>query len=664
MLAAVLVASLLLQQLPGRNGLAGRLHPPLQSIQPCNVTVDFPPNQTPCTENSVIIGNPCINPLTAKFLEVEGQCTARQTAGQGLIKVYGFNSNTQVVITGLTAEDIKRAADFFVHMPRQDLRSSEIIVTASGSYVRLESEEMFTNKPSICAACGNGVLDAGEQCDGTASSITNCAVFGLQGTVSCTPTCQIDTSPCTQPPPASLCGNGVINAGEECDKLSFGSLRTCQDLNFGTGSLGCTSDCQLNFTPCFVCGNGVINPGEECDTNSFGALTPQCTSLGFTSGAIICTSSCRLNTSNCTTTTPPSCGNGMLDAGEFCEGPVFGAISSCTNLSFTTGSIACTPDCRLNVSGCTTCGNSLVEPGEECDTTAGSRTCQYYNFTNGRVRCINCSYQANCYNQTTPPPVTLCGNSIVEAGEQCDSSNFGGATCQSLGIPGGQINCTNQCKIVCSITSQPPPLCGNGVLNAGEECDGIAGSKTCQELGYKDGTVACADCKLSPHCYNQTVIPPPPPPPPPPPDGHRYCGDGIVQPGEQCDGSVKGVYCSQFGYLQGTLSCTKDCRLDLSGCRNATVTLQPQVEKPMALRSAWWSILVVVALAMSIAYYAYRKHQAALLQKKNIKLYVSKALAAGLRRNEVVQKLVERGWSRKDIDASISEVLKEKLKLK
>jgi cysteine-rich repeat protein len=53
---------------------------------------------------------------------------------------------------------------------------------------------------------------------------------------------------------------------------------------------------------------------------------------------------------------------------------------------FTDGTLACTPDCRYNTAGCTTCGNHVPEVGEECDdgnTTAGdgcSPTCQHENL--------------------------------------------------------------------------------------------------------------------------------------------------------------------------------------------------------------------------------------------------------------------------------------------
>ncbi|HIH17543.1 MAG TPA: hypothetical protein HA282_04485 [Nanoarchaeota archaeon] len=39
----------------------------------------------------------------------------------------------------------------------------------------------------------------------------------------------------------------------------------------------------------------------------------------------------------------------------------------------------------------------------------------------------------------------VCGNNIMEPGEQCDGDDLGGATCSSLGFTGGSLGCTSTC---------------------------------------------------------------------------------------------------------------------------------------------------------------------------------------------------------------------------
>jgi hypothetical protein len=70
---------------------------------------------------------------------------------------------------------------------------------------------------------------------------------------------------------------------------------------------------------------------------------------------------------------------------------------------------------------------------------------------------------------------------VIDAGEQCDRSNFNGETCESL-VPGtyGQLSCDPSCVIR---TSSCMPLCGNGIVDQGEQCDGgNLNGATCDSL--------------------------------------------------------------------------------------------------------------------------------------------------------------------------------------
>jgi hypothetical protein len=64
------------------------------------------------------------------------------------------------------------------------------------------------------------------------------------------------------------------------------------------------------------------------------------------------------------------------------------------------------------------------------------------------------------------PP--LCGNGVVEPGESCDGTAHGGQSCKSLGFDGGQLRCT----LACAFDTLLCTRCGNGKVEAGERCDG------------------------------------------------------------------------------------------------------------------------------------------------------------------------------------------------
>jgi hypothetical protein len=95
----------------------------------------------------------------------------------------------------------------------------------------------------------------------------------------------------------SLCGNGTIDQGEQCDGKALAGL-TCQSppFNFPKGKLQCTQ-CHFDVTKCSTCGNDAINGSEQCDGTDLGGNS--CETLGFTGGSLACTSDCKLTTAGC-----------------------------------------------------------------------------------------------------------------------------------------------------------------------------------------------------------------------------------------------------------------------------------------------------------------------------------------------------------------------------
>ncbi len=111
--------------------------------------------------------------------------------------------------------------------------------------------------------CGNGVLDPGEECDGSNLNEKTCADVVLNkpsGTLSCTATCTFDTSQCTAPE----CGNGTREGTEECDGTDLGG-KTCADIaGFSGGTLACSASCTYDVSSCEVDCN-VENNFEQCN---------------------------------------------------------------------------------------------------------------------------------------------------------------------------------------------------------------------------------------------------------------------------------------------------------------------------------------------------------------------------------------------------------------
>lgn len=143
----------------------------------------------------------------------------------------------------------------------------------------------------------------------------------------------------------------------------------------------------------------------------------------------------------------PVCGNDKLEEGEQCDGPELGD-TTCQDLGFDGGLLACGPDCTWDTADCDSngqCGNGVIEGTEACDATnLGGESCLSLGFGPGDVVCdAQCDFDVSACGD--PPQ---CGNDVKEYGEQCDTSDLGGATCQGEGLTGGTLACNAQCELV------------------------------------------------------------------------------------------------------------------------------------------------------------------------------------------------------------------------
>lgn len=175
---------------------------------------------------------------------------------------------------------------------------------------------------------------------------------------------------------------------------------------------------------------------------------------------------------------------------------------------------------NINANIQTVCGNGILESGETCDGSAGSGNC----------------YNNNCKSNCTCP---VCGNGSIEPGEECEQASdcSAGQTCNNsclcentapICIPttltcswgacvGGVQSgvCSNGCTVTHPTQSCTPlPVCGDGTVNPGEECD---------DHNTISGDGCSATCQLE-----------------------VGCGNGVINPGEQCDdnNTTSGDCCS------------------------------------------------------------------------------------------------------------------------
>ncbi len=362
-------------------------------------------------------------------------------------------------------------------------------------------------------------------------------------------------------------GSALILSAAAAGCSSPASTPSSQDSGVSDASIaagGASADAAVvDAGPPSLCGNGRLDPGEQCDDGN------------------------EKNKDGCDDTCVFSCVHGVSDDvcsdGNYCNGPeVCNADHTCGP---STGPLAdgtiCGQANKCQAGVCQTaaadCGDSLVEPPEECDNgsagdSAGCVACRFTCVSSDPTRnCIpadSCAGKGSCDDGThvctpgTPlKDLTPCGsgeacisgactshycsNGQVDPGEECDDGNL---------VAGD--GCEPDCKFTC-LASDTTRNChsSNTCINSG-----LCSSSThlCSPLLPKTAGTACG---TKDDCVAGNCVQP-------------ICGDGIVAQGiEECDdgNSVDGDGCD----TNCTFSChaataATDCAAKTPSCRSAT----------------------------------------------------------------------------------------------
>ncbi len=409
-------------------------------------------------------------------------------------------------------------------------------------------------EPSMCTtACGDGHLVGGEFCDdGNTVSGDGCSVA-----------CAIEAGyVCTgQPSLCRRCGDGVVTAPFE----------TCDDGNANPGD-GCDDSCQpepgytcVDDEPgpsqCYICGDGLVEADEACDD-------------GNSSSSDGCSAGCAIEPGFVCVTPPGGaslcarCGDGSIKMGvETCDDQNQTNDDGCSSLCQQEPGWLCMgqPSICVLEGGC---GNGQRGPGEQCDD---------FNTEDGDGCSSTCMLEPGYVCPDPGQPCLGCGDGILQANvpglaeEECDDGNL-------IDDDGCDADCTTTPGWACEQPANGGAslcgLCGNGEVEPNEQCDNgeanddaAACTSMCQNGYCGDGLVAslgnqqmlveacddmndtdtdfCIDCALAfcgdgfvnqaaneacdaqnlnadhGNCLTVCVA--------------KRCGDGLRQPGEQCD---------------------------------------------------------------------------------------------------------------------------------
>ncbi len=166
--------------------------------------------------------------------------------------------------------------------------------------------------------------------------------------------------------PPSMCGNGIVDPGEDCDITDPAAPTTCtlNCLDTADPDTGSSPDFDAANPAAAWCGSGTITAGEDCEPGINGDIAGvTCSNTCLNLGSSLSQAWCDANPTQQINGIPASqspecaaaasvCGNGLVEAGEACEviGTtvfVFDPNNPTTPIATNAAGTSCTASCQL-----------------------------------------------------------------------------------------------------------------------------------------------------------------------------------------------------------------------------------------------------------------------------------------------------------------------------
>ncbi len=387
-----------------------------------------------------------------------------------------------------------------------------------------------TKSTIIGGECGNGIVEVPfETCEDI--SATGDCPYGETSCTICNSSCQ------TVAGNVAYCGDGTINGPETCDDGNTVTELCPWSYNEVTCTV-CNSSCQSVPGVTQYCGNGNVEPPlENCDDGN--QVTEWCP-YGEETYCSVCGAGCYT-----TTGMLQYCGDGMIESPETCDD------GNSVTESCAYGQMSCTvcgSSCQ-NVAGAISyCGDGTTNGPETCDD--GNTTTE--SCTYGQTSCTVCD--STCQNAAGA--IFYCGDNTVQSGvgNICAGGSNQGSTCLTNSqCPGGLCMPIEACDDgnstdngTCNSICTAPTYCGDGTV---QTPNGAGNTETCDDGNTSDGDSCNSDCTAP------------------------TCGDGFVNPGEECDGNGSGIGGE-------TATCDADCTLVVCGDSLINTTAGEECEPP------------------------------------------------------------------------------------
>ncbi len=295
----------------------------------------------------------------------------------------------------------------------------------------------ITNNKSnetVPAVCGDGIVEVTEGCDDG----------NLSPGDGCNASCAVEPGfNCSGSPSvcSTVCGDGVVTAGESCDDGNTTGGDGCNAICAVEPGFNCSGSPSICSS---VCGDGVLAAGEGCDD-------------GNTTGGDGCNATCAVEPGFVCTGSPSSCTNNP---------PVNNECAGAVNLTGTSGTVNGQNETATNSAGI---------PIPTCQSNINKDV--WYQFILASTK--NVKLEANGPSVTDPVLVIYSGSCASLTQVACDDDNGPGAysiiqatlNAGTYYVRVGTYNVTATGTFSLVYNLNLTSICGNNIIEAGEQCD-------------------------------------------------------------------------------------------------------------------------------------------------------------------------------------------------
>ena len=182
---------------------------------------------------------------------------------------------------------------------------------------------------------------------------------------------------------------------------------------------------------------------------------------------VYCDSGYEISDGQCVEIMSPVCGDGLIEGTETCDDSNTDGGDGCSSICLVESGYTCSGEpstCQV------TPGIEICNDGIDNDND-GNRDCRDTDCI-GDAFCMNlragrqCVDDADCSSNNCIDSIcklVVCGDGVIDTGEQCDGADLNSQTCQTQGFDSGTLSCDNSCNFDTSSCASAVAISGTKI---------------------------------------------------------------------------------------------------------------------------------------------------------------------------------------------------------